>query len=347
MYRVECRRAVVTVGVALLGSLGSETELQAAGSGRTQGAVTRPTVAISEICFWPAKPDEPKWVELYNYGDQPVEVANWSIVDGKDHLFAIPGGMEKLAPKGYLLVKFGGAPGEPDRPGLRKEGPATTHCREAWVSEVFSGQRNECTVYDSATPDAGHLVDYVCWGVNPTSTSEHQERAIKSGRWPDRRGLRLGPPDLRPGDHTDLPTGGSLYRMLTDSPPPPRGGWLTCGPEDITPGQPNHWPAPVPLRPGEGTFASGIRPCLWTLRANPPGNPDDLRCQIQVATDANFGVVVFDKTVQGSTRVTFDLPVGKYFWRIRCLYKETAESQYQPTGWSRVVPFTIQDPRQP
>lgn len=67
---------------------------------RTRGAL--PHLVINEVMADPAGPEpDQEWVELYNDGSQPVNLAGWTLVDEQDAV-ALPA--YEVAPSGYLLL---------------------------------------------------------------------------------------------------------------------------------------------------------------------------------------------------------------------------------------------------
>jgi hypothetical protein len=62
-----------------------------------------PDVVLNEIMYAPSSP-EPEWVELFNRGDEPVNVARWQISDATASRHLLPAGDIMLPAGGYLLL---------------------------------------------------------------------------------------------------------------------------------------------------------------------------------------------------------------------------------------------------
>ncbi|MHC4528436.1 MAG: lamin tail domain-containing protein, partial [Planctomycetota bacterium] len=73
--------------------------------------VTRPSVFISEICFWPLA-GEPAWVELVNRGRDAVDVRGFVLSLRSGHRYVFREAIGSVPPGGFILVKFDGRQGK-------------------------------------------------------------------------------------------------------------------------------------------------------------------------------------------------------------------------------------------
>lgn len=152
------------------------------------------TIAISELLADPA--DEGRdaafeWVELVNYGTEPVSLGGWQIGDARD-LDAIP--PVEVAPGGYLLVAAPSA--------ALPAGALVVHLSDGAIG---AGLNNEGDAVRLIAPD-GALVDAVSFGAD---TSIFEPAPAAPGRG-ETLGIRVPGADPEPSNWavTPAPTPG-------------------------------------------------------------------------------------------------------------------------------------------
>ncbi len=321
-------------------------------SGRALRAETGDTqrqIAINEISYRLAERGQLRWIELCNYGDRPVDIVGWSVVDRDDRAFVIPSGVQPVPAKGYVVIGFDG-PSSQAKASTPLDGIAAPviMCRARWADKAFAGNGNECSLYCKGSRTKETLVDYVRWGRQFVGSTPHRARARDAGLWDRRRndGIYVGAKVI-PGDRHPLLPGGSLCRVPFGWDSPPGAAWFICPRTETTPGASNALPAPR-IRSTQWSTIQYLESGRKTARVR-LGGPwaagtvaDHLkpRFHIQAATDSAFRKLVVN-VVQEHGLV--DLPAGDYYWRVRVCYRMPGEKTDRKTKWSRTCMCTIEE----
>jgi len=312
---------------------------------RSESGTSATPVALSEVCFLPASPNDPRWIELYNYGDRPVEIGGWCLVDKDDHVYVIPVAIKPVPPGACVLIRFTGPScTADDRLDSSKENCAVVHCREAWASKAFKGRQNECALYRSVERKREDLVDYVRWGSGYRQPTVHLDRAQERGAWHRRDlwGIHVGDEDdprRREDPRPGLYPGGTLARVHFLL-----GGraWYIATSADASPGRANEFPPPgLPWIPPKLYYESAAKEGMnfhwdWIFPHSARGTWH--RGHIQVATDPGFRNLVVDD--DGSRR-PYRLELGTYYARVRVYYRGPGDTQDRVTRWSKVQSFSV------
>jgi hypothetical protein len=117
-----------------------------------------------------------------------------------------------------------------------------------------------------------------------------------------------------------LVTAGGASAQKKTSPPKKKSEKVKPG-TNLLPGAP-----PVP-ESAQQPVATQLPPAILVRWQ---GRPGISRYRLQLATDAKFEDVVFDRAVEGHQYVVRDLPPGNYFWRVAPAAAETSVSYSQP-----------------
>lgn len=89
--------------------------------------------------------------------------------------------------------------------------------------------------------------------------------------------------------------------------------------------------AQTPSNPQDGASQGGARQVTSSVLVRWQGKPGVERYRLQLATDAGFNDIVFDRAVVGREHLVEGLTPGRYFWRVAPAAKETgAFSQPSP-----------------
>lgn len=291
------------------------------------------TVAISELCFLPAAPDGPVWIEVVNCGERPVDLRAWCVSDASG-AYCVVQGPCVLPPDGIALIMTGAAELQPANAITFPDSAHVVHLS----ATICGGTKNECALYAAPEPDAGALVDFVRWGRTRRSAaylpSKNEEAAAAQGIWRVRTAVYVGL-HQGAGDPAPIHTGGSIGRLsLTKHWLAYRRDWFIYRPEDTTPGAKNVWPSPIPYWPADGTCllleGQGTRVVsfFWEART---GQGEVFR--FQLASSVDFGQLAVPEITTASDQVDVSIPAGTYWWRV----KRGAPG----ARWSRVETFTI------
>jgi hypothetical protein len=68
-------------------------------------------ILLTEICFWPLE-GQAGWVEISNWGEEPVDVSGYSLSLGDGKVFVLPKDLEHVPPAGIILILFDGKKGQ-------------------------------------------------------------------------------------------------------------------------------------------------------------------------------------------------------------------------------------------
>lgn len=306
-------------------------------------------LALSEVQPLPLKEEDPTWVELRNFGEEPVSIAGWSLADQSGTRYVFPAGLPPVPPEGIVLVVFPGPQSPPeDDLSFEGDGCARLYSRNPDAASAFRGPVNECALYVGPEPKPEHLLDYLCWGEwRPTPNAEAAHRV---GLWP-RRFVHLltGPGPF--GPNLLLEPGGSCGRPYLSSPrysetlqmmrPGHRvGDWDAYAPPYVSPGQRNGYPPithiygprgkEVPIGPTGFGYA-------WPASLCHAPDKDRWRDHLQVSAVPDFSRLLVDALIDPQPYAC-DLPPGRYYWRIRL------ESPEAATPWSEVIEFELLPP---
>ncbi len=329
-------------------------------------------VAISEVCpvpetrpwrEWfkypevsgvPSGEEPPTWVELFNFGEEAVDMRGWCLADSTGIRYLLPEDLPPVPAQGLILVTFQGpASREQDDKDFEGDNLAHVYAREEGAFHAFRGPVGECALYASQQGREEDLVDYVCWGASRDTAIAQQisRTGLSVMRWP------VFPVDPEPGEIV-YPDGGSIGRPIFRKPVfdretgkvtvDPSGDWDIYFPEAISPGKRNTWPSLLPHYPWPGATASfqedeGAK-FVWRWPASlsllPPEAKQNWRDHIQVATDPEFKNLVVDayRTEPWGFRPAVPPDPGKYYWRVR------SETDTDVTPWSPIIQFTVVPP---
>ena len=170
----------------------------------------RLTIGLSEICFLPADEASPTWVELFNFGQEPVDIAEWSLNDASGQRYMFPKDLASVPPEGIVLVVFQGPPSPPaDDKDFDGDNAVTLYCRVEDATTAFRAWIGECALYAGDVAEAERIIDYVPWGEwQATSNWEAASTAhVWSGKYSVFRA------DPWPGELEMLP-GSSMARKV-------------------------------------------------------------------------------------------------------------------------------------
>jgi len=303
-------------------------------------------ISLSEIC--PVPRDQfPTWVELYNQGQQSVDIKGWCLADKSGRVYLFRDDVPPVPPEGIVLVVFQG-PSSPQEDDKDFEGDnlAVLYSRTQNTANAVRRLQNECALYTGENQRAEEMVDYVCWGG--TQGLRNAERAIQAVLW---KATHANPVMVvspgAPGDGPGLEPGGSISRILFDKPEldaatgrvkkVPSRDWSIWPPRDVTPGEANILPAPLAdilsghMSSERGTALGWRLPdAVFTL-----ADPENWAGHIQVGTDPELRNLVVDAHSHSPYHHTPSLGPGKYYWRVRL------ENGPLATAWSAVIEFEL------
>ena len=303
-------------------------------------------MAISEVYPLPVE-GEATWVELLNYGEEAVSIAEWCLADKGGVRYAFPEDLPAVPPQGIVLVAFGGEANPPaDDTSFGDDNAGSLYSRTPETVTAFRGESNECALYASPQPTPEAMVQYVYWGDWQDTAQGRVARDLCL--WDSSRGVTLT--ELKPGDEGLLLPGHSIGRAFFRKPRwfPERqmvvtGGvcldWVIYVPAEVTGGRRNGWPSPVLLDPWPGiALHRDWRPWFAFHAAWNRMDPG-WRGHFRVATDPDFRNVV----LEGSRAIGEPskppplppLPPGRYYWTARL------ERGDQSTPWAPPNSFEI------
>ena len=249
------------------------------------------TVVINEIY-----PHEPRWIELYNDGDEAVDMSGWEIEDSLSFPYIFPA--FTLDPGATVVVYEGG-------------NPANNTSTELYTGGIFNWFWE--TGYAALYHPLGVGVDFVRWG---SETEPAPIGTTWTGINPD--GPPYGFSTGRDSLSTDTDDGGDWCTQLPTS-GAQNGDCGTC----FTPGQ------PVLFLPADGVPVLDPTPTFeWdsTWAAN--------EYIFQIQDDPSFSdPTVYTETL---TQMTLPDPLsdGLYYWRVQGHYTNDGCDLYGP--WSEV-----------
>ena len=297
------RRALVAI-LMLLGLAGATLLERSRVSDTVEGAQSsRPSNDQTPAGTGPARvlmneilfqPDagESPWVELINTGGAMARLDGLVLENQAGEQFPLPQRLT-LPSLGVLLIRFDGQP--------RVEG-AIVHSDRTGFVRAETGS--------IALTANGNVLDEAFWSTSGDGPTFNLGRG---GFIPELSpGTTLGRPRSSVGSGTTA--------------------WTIFDPDQVTPGQPNPYPAVVGMMPLSGAVLRTTTPALTWY-----GLPSALRYRVQVAAESTFASTVFDRTVSASgsgvdpERVsTSALPIGEYFWRVQAVFAGNQPSPFSP-----------------
>ncbi|MGE0552096.1 MAG: hypothetical protein AB7R55_01575 [Gemmatimonadales bacterium] len=257
------------------------------------------TLLLTEVRFNP-NPDDTAFVELLNAGDTPLDLLRFVLRVGGGEL-PLPRLADSLAPGARLTVWFDGSG--------RVEGTA-----------VHAGQGYRLLADSGAIEllrDDDRRLDRVAWGGSPGSVSPGIGGLVRATH---ARGGSIGRP---PGANT----------------PGVPDEWVSYGPSQVTPGEPNPLPPVQQLLPLDGVVIESPTADLAWYPV-----PGAARYRVQVAADSSFERPVVEQTVTSPTLPGVRLPIGAYLWRVRAVAEAGDEAPWSGHSFLEVAPPEDQAP---
>ncbi len=99
------------------------------------------TILLNEVMAAPRK-DSPEWVEVYNQGNNSVDLYNWSIGDSRGESFGLVNGHFLIAPNGYAVISGG---------QLRYDVPGISHVIIVGDLPAFNNDEDGIKLFDFST----------------------------------------------------------------------------------------------------------------------------------------------------------------------------------------------------
>ncbi len=317
----------IAVSIALLLGLGLSKSAPA--------APEPPGLLISEVCFWPRE-DKPEWVELKNYGEQPVNASRLVLTAQDSTVVALPAQLPPVPPGGFVLVLFEAPAGdssdeEPKKDDLSFQGDnlAVIHIDVAPDGDVFKDVGGSCSLYTDTALSPETIADYVFWGNLNTRPGESPD-AVKAEIWKPLYVVKTATRGSVTGASISIHRGGSITRQKILSKYFTRAWYVSQSLKDTTPGSENALPSPVPLRPKGGDLSrhSPSFPFLWLTRLSDSS-------QLQISRHPNFETLEYDLITGKGGRALKNVPPGRYYWRARSFLGERV------SAWTETHTFIV------
>ncbi|MHC4156357.1 MAG: hypothetical protein ACYST6_15750 [Planctomycetota bacterium] len=327
---------VGVIGVSLMCSVTG----WAVEGGQAKGLKKSP-ILLTEICFWPLE-GQAGWVEISNWGEEPVDVSGYSLSLGDGKVFVFPKDIEQVPPTGIVLVLCDGRKGQlADDRHFVGDNLARFHTQanlgtDANASDaVLPKRQGTCSLYAAGPMSEDTIIDFVCWGGSDPNLILRPNMLVTSeavqGRVWRRSGFLMTtfPTEVRVmGGSPGVEKGGSISRRGLGH----RWGtraWDFCDPRDISPGANNRVPRPVLKHPLGCAHARSSKHSFTWFRK------EDETYELQIASDRDFKESVQKVDVGHDFYVLDSLAPGKYYWRVR------RQRGNMISEWSDVAHFRV------
>lgn len=307
--------------------------------------VTRPSVFIWEICFWPLA-GEPAWVELVNRGREPVDMRGFVLSLRSGHRYVFAEGIGSVPAGRFVLVKFDGQQGKlADDVNLEADKLAVLHTEPNLKTDpnvptaVFPMEMGSCSLYSGAELSAQTIVDFVCWGGKDPNLLTNggllvNEHAAEAKVWGGGGYVETRMPVLPPGTRLSgagpppLERGGSIARKPSDW--RRSSAWYLCAPDEISPGAGNRLAKPFLYDAVKNASAKSSKISLkWW-------GEYEWSYEIQIASSKDFASLVDKAKTEKHYYVRGEpLAPGKYYWRVRAIKGD------EVSAWSKVGRFRV------
>ena len=289
-------------------------------------AATKPAdpskhLLLSELTVTSLPGQEGSWVELYNPGDQDLDIAGTTLVCNGNIVFSQ---MDKLIVPGHglLVVRFGE---RPERAAdmarsFRDNNSATLWAKAGPPSAATQPARKRppgsCVLF-SGKPAPSTAIDCVRWGKKEPD-DRHVDMAVEAKVYQPGLPIAIDTPETAGGGGWTFRFDRLVLNRVRFSSPDRGDRWSVIDEAKATPGRGNLLPPPVIYEPGPGERMPALEPFqviilmqVWPrpeetpIQAGSPASRPDARVpdvRLQIAEDPHFLRVVFDKRmVSGQT----------------------------------------------
>jgi len=304
---------------------------------RSYGQCAPLTLRINEVYPLPKSGDW-QWVELLNYGGDPVNARGVFVTDEEEHGYMIPPSLPDIPPRAFVLVVFDGKGSDKNDLDFAGDNMAALHTPAGFVNP-FAATGDQCALYRGDNRTSRSIQCFVAWGTEP---GKEAERAVEAGIWPNKSVfLAILAETSIEGPQALLHQGGSFGLAGSKARPSNLDDWNVYEAGQVTPGAPNPLlAAPQLYVPSNGTQTSeGLFWFGWGPTANAASY------QLQVCSDSECTVPIID--VSGITETSYRPanPLAAdavYYWRIRAF-----DAEKNPGPWSETWKVTVGSPVPP